>query len=177
MRSATLSLQGAGRTASGPGFLGLLSSQTLLSNGASAGFWRTLQRFAHHRIIYSTMEPFLLYIMCEHKLWPVCPRLSRRQSRAFFIPATGGGVCRVVHGGWGTDHGMPSARLVDSADNLVKAPCLSTWQAQPLILHSSAQAYSAAGLYESPMGTWWLSGRAVAGRIPYLQATQPQPNL
>lgn len=104
---------------------GLLSSQTLLSNGASAGFWRTLQHFAHHRIIYSIMEPFLLYIMCEHKLWPVCPRLSRRQSRAFFIPATGGDFCRVVHGGGGskrrTDHGMPSAHLVDSADTLVKA--------------------------------------------------------
>lgn len=83
-----------------PGVLwGLLGSQTLLSNGVSTGVWCTLQHFTHHRIIYSIMGPFSLYIMWEHKLWPVCPQLSRRQTKQGVILAKRGGFCRAQVGG------------------------------------------------------------------------------
>lgn len=74
----------------------------MLSNGVSAGVWRTRQHFTHHRIIYSIMGPFFLYIMWEHKLWPVCPQFSRRETKYGFLPVEGrflpGGLARVVQG-------------------------------------------------------------------------------
>lgn len=93
----------ARRTTDGPAFCGDFCSRILLSGGVSAGVWRALQHFTHHRIIYSIMAPFFLYIMREHKLRPVCPQLSRRQTKPGFIPAKGGGFCRGWAGaGWST---------------------------------------------------------------------------
>ena len=52
------------------------------------------------------MGTFSLYIMWEHKLWPVCPRLSRRQTEQGSLPAKRGGFCRGhVRAGWPEDGG------------------------------------------------------------------------